>query len=182
VKKWLIPVIVVVVIAVAVGGFFGGRATAGGGSPTLEQATARLQSATPQEMQQALQNGRGSGSNGAPGFFGGNGARAGGGAVAGTIVSADSSSITVKSENGSTKIVLVSGSTTVAKTQPGTMADLTPGQTVIVTGTSNTDGTVTATRVQVGATLPNIQGAPGQGTAPGQGAAPNTSGSTATTQ
>ena len=40
------------------------------------------------------------------------------------------------------------------------MADLTTGQNVIVTGTTNGDGTVTATRVQVGATL----GVPGSRT------------------
>ena len=168
-KKWLIPVIVVVVIAVAAGAFFGGRASAGGGTPTLEQAMARLQSATAAEQQQAFRGGNGN----APGFVGGGGAGArgnGGGAVAGSIVSADASSITVKTSDGSTKIVLVPGSTTIAKTQPGTMADLTTGQTVIVTGTSNSDGTVTATRVQVGATLPNVPGASGQGatTAPSQ--------------
>jgi hypothetical protein len=178
VKKWLIPVIVVVVIAVAAGAFFGGRATAGSGTPTLEQATARLANATPQERQQMFQN-AGRNGTGGPGFFGGNGARGnGGGAVTGTIVSADNSSITVKSQDGSTKIVLVPGSTTIAKNQPGTMGDLTAGQTVIVTGTSNSDGTVTATRVQVGVTLPSVQGAAGQGATQGQGTAPTTPGAT----
>ena len=84
---------------------------------------ARLQSATPQEMQQALQNGVRNGAGGEPPGFviGGNGARAdGGGAVAGTIIGAGQSSASrSRRENGSTKIVLVSGSTTIAKTQTG---------------------------------------------------------------
>jgi hypothetical protein len=181
-KPWLIVVVVIVVIAVGVGGFFGGRATAGGGTPTLQAALTRLQNATPAERQQAFSSGGGLGGifgrGGAAGGTGGTG-RTGGGAVAGSIISADSTSITVKSADGSTKIVLVSGSTTIARTQPGTVADLTTGQTVIVTGTRNSDGTVTATRVQVGVTLPNRTGTPGQGATTGtSGAASGTPGAT----
>jgi hypothetical protein len=175
VKKWLIPVIVVVVIAVAVGGFFGGRATGGGGDMTLQQAFDRMQKATPEELQQQFQNsGRNGANGGAPGFiFGGNGPRgSGGNLVTGSIISADGSSITVKTADGSTKIVLVSGSTTVTKSEQGSVTDLTTGQNVIVTGTSNSDGTVTATRVQVGANLPDVQGGVGAQSSPDQGTPP----------
>jgi hypothetical protein len=178
VKKWHIAVIAVVVIAVALGGFFGGRAAAGGVTPSVEDAMKVLQNATPEQMQQVFANGNGV--RGAfPGATGANGTNRfqGGNAVAGQIVSADSSSITVKTSDGSTRIVFVSGSTTVSKTQDGTMADLTAGQDVIVTGTSNSDGSVTASRVQVGATLPGARvdsGQGAQGTSPGgaQGTAP----------
>jgi hypothetical protein len=186
VKTWVIVLIVVVVVAVAVGGFFGGRATAGGGTPTVEAAVKALQSASPQQLQQVLRNG--GGFQGAPNGSG-TGRFAGGNAVTGTILSADASSITVKTADGSTKIVLVSSSTTVSKTQEGSISDLTVGQNVIATGTSNSDGTVTASRIQVGATLPNVQGGPG-GTAAGgpahsdtvpAGTAPGATGSTGTT-
>ncbi len=55
--------------------------------------------------------------------------------------------------------MLLSSNTTVSKVSDGTLADLTTGQDVVVTGTTNNDGTVTATRVQLGATFP----AAGQG-------------------
>jgi hypothetical protein len=182
VKTWLIVLIVVVVVAVAVGGFFGGRATAGGGTPTFDAAMKALQNATPEQRQQAFRNG--GGFQGAPNGDG-TGRLAGGNAVAGTILSADASSITVKTADGSTKIVLVSSSTTVSKTEQGSMSDLTVGQNVIATGTTNSDGTVTASRVQVGATLPNVQGGP-NGTAAGGGTAlggtsPGAAGSPGTT-
>ena len=142
VKTWHIAVVVVVIVAVGVGAFFGGRATAGGGTPTVAEAMKVLQS----QAQQGNGNGLG--------FPGGNGTARRGGAVSGSIIAADATSITVKTSDGGTKIVLVSGSTTVAKTSEATQADLTVGQDVIVTGTTNSDGSVTATRVQVGATLP----------------------------
>jgi hypothetical protein len=161
VKAWQIAVVVVVVIAVAVGGFFGGRATAGGGTPTVQEALKVLQS----QAQQGNGNGNGFA------FPGGNGTARRGGAVAGSIIAADATSITVKTADGGTKIVLVSGSTTVSKVSEGTQGDLAVGQNVIVTGTSNSDGSVTANRVQVGANLPTTgNGAPGA--APGAAGPP----------
>jgi hypothetical protein len=166
-KPWLIALVVIVVIAVGVGGFFGGKAV-GGGTPTLAEATKVLQSATPEEMQQALQ-----GSGGTGGLFGdrtgtgrtgGTGAPGAGGFVSGSVIAQDSGSITVKLTDGSTKIVLVSGSTSINVSQTGTATDLAVGKDVTVTGSTNSDGSVTATRIQIG-TLPRLDnGAPGGST------------------
>jgi hypothetical protein len=165
VKKWYIAAVVVVVVAVGVGAFFGGRATGGGGTPTVAEAMKVLQS--------QAQQGNGTG------FPGANGTARRGGAVSGSIIAADATSITVKTSDGGTKIILVSGSTTVAKVSDGTQSDLTVGQNVVVTGTTNTDGSVSATRVQVGATLPTTgagtPGADGTG-APPDGGAPGGTG------
>ena len=141
-KKWIVAVMVVVVVAVGVGCFFGGRATAGGGTPTVEEAM--------QVLQDQVQNGGGRQRVPRCERPGGIGRPA---AVSGSIIAADASSITVKTTDGSTKIVLLSSSTTVSKVSDGALADLTTGQNVVVTGTTNSDGTVTATRVQVGATF-----------------------------
>ena len=166
-KKWHIAVVVVVVVAVGVGAFFGGRATGGSGTPTVAEAMKVLQS--------QAQQGNGTGFPGGNGFAGANGTARRGGAVSGSVIAADATSITVKTSDGGTKIVLVSGSTTVSKVSEGAQADLTVGQNVIVTGTTNTDGSVSATRVQVGATL----GAPPAGAAPGDaGTAPGATGPT----
>jgi hypothetical protein len=148
-KKWLI-IGIVVVVAVGVGAFFVGKATAGGSTPTAAEAMKVIQNLTPQQQAQLFAGGngpRGTGAGGTGGFPGGG---AGGGLVAGDIIAKDATSITVKLSDGSTKIVLLAPSTTVNVAQAGTTNDLVTGKTVTVTGTTNSDGSVTATRIQIG--------------------------------
>ncbi len=71
-------------------------------------------------------------------------------AVRGEIISKDDKSITVKMTDGSTKIVILSSSTMIGKTTTGSTTDLTNGAIVIVFGTTNSDGSVTAQNVQIG--------------------------------
>ncbi len=80
----------------------------------------------------------------ARGRFGGQG-----GAFAGAILSKDASGITIKMQDGNTKIVLVGASAQVMKTVPGSAADLSTGTNVMVTGTPNSDGSVTAQSIQI---------------------------------
>ena len=85
-------------------------------------------------------------------FTGPNGARraqSGGGFAAGEIITRDATSVTIKMQDGSTKIVLVSPSTQVTKSASGTLDDLSQGTNVVVTGTGNSDGSVTAESVQI---------------------------------
>lgn len=79
------------------------------------------------------------------------GARNGGGlnATNGEIISKDEKSFTVKLSDGSSKIVLFSASTTVGEMTQGSMDSLTPGKTVMVMGKTGTDGSITATMVQI---------------------------------
>lgn len=88
------------------------------------------------------------------------GARRGGAAggfagagVTGQIVSMDSSSITVKTANGSTEIVYYSSTTPITKQAAASASDLTTGANVVVRGSSS-NGTVTATNISVVPTLP----------------------------
>ena len=104
-----------------------------------------------------------SGSPAAGGFGGGRG-----GFTAGSIVTNDGSTITIKLTDGSSKYVLYSASTTIAKSATGTSADLVAGETVRVSGSTNADGSITATQIQLG-DLPG--GVPGVG---GPGATPTT--------
>ena len=75
--------------------------------------------------------------------------RAGIGQLIGEIISADSSSLTVKTVDGSSKIVIFNDKTSINKAESATATDLTVGQKVAVFGTTNTDGSVSAQNIQL---------------------------------
>jgi hypothetical protein len=87
--------------------------------------------------------------NGQQGRTGANGARAGLRPVTGEILSADTNSITVKLQDGSSSIVLLSSKTTINKAATASAADLTVGERVSAFGQANADGSMTATSVQI---------------------------------
>ncbi len=94
------------------------------------------------------------GANIGSGFRGGQGGT-GGGFVSGDIISKDNQSITIKMRDGSSKIVFYSGTTEVSKFVAGTSTDMAVGKTVTVTGTTNSDGSITATTVQLRPNIPS---------------------------
>lgn len=104
-----------------------------------------------QETKAAGPNGAGHSQQG--GFRGQNGQNrnAAGGfrPVVGEILNTDDKSITVKLEDGSSKIVLLPDNITVSKTDTTSKADLKTGVRVGVFGTNNSDGSVTAQNVQI---------------------------------
>ena len=81
--------------------------------------------------------------------------------VRGNILSIDNNTMTVKLQDGSSKIVILSGSTTYMKEASSTKDDLKTGDTVMASGTSNSDGSVTAQTVQIN---PPAVRMPSQGT------------------
>ena len=129
-KKNQIVGAVVILIIVGGGAFYAGMTYAKGQTPT-----------------------RGAGfAAGAGGFAGRGGARGGaaGGFTAGQIVSSSNGSISIQQQNGSSsEIVLITPSTMILKQAAGTAADLTTGTNVTVTGTANSDGSLTATSIQI---------------------------------
>jgi len=131
--------LVVVVVAVFVGGgaFYGGMKYAQGKSASDRQ----------QRFGQAT--GANIGTQG--GFRGG---QIGGGLISGDIIFKDNQSITIKMRDGSSKIIFFSDATEVSKFVAGTSADLIVGKTVSVTGKTNSDGSVTATSVQLRPNMP----------------------------
>ena len=131
---------VLVIVAVVVGGlaFYGGS--------MYEKSSTPVASAT-------RGAGRGAGYAGGAGGAGG-GAAAGGGAsaggfVSGQVLSHDDTSVTVQLTGGGSKIVFYTASTTIMKTTSGSVDDLQPGTSVVVTGTANQDGSVSAKSIQL---------------------------------
>ncbi len=128
----------VVIVAVVVGGvsFYGG----------MKYSDAKVASQRQQRISQV-------GANIGSGFRGQGGA--GGGLVSGDIISKDAQSIAIKMRDGSSKIVFYSDTTEVGKFVAGTSADLTIGKTATIIGETNSDGSVTATSVQMRPNLPS---------------------------
>lgn len=69
--------------------------------------------------------------------------------VAGEILNADDKSITVKLTDGSSKIVLLSDKTEINEATQTAKTALTAGKKVVVVGTANSDGSVTASTIQL---------------------------------
>jgi flagellar basal body-associated protein FliL len=69
--------------------------------------------------------------------------------ISGEIISSDDKSITVKLQDSSSKIVLVTDSTSINKAESATKDDLKVGEKVFVNGETNQDGSVTAQNIQL---------------------------------
>ena len=123
---------IVLILIVGAGSFFGGmKYGQSKGLPSRQDMAERF----------------GGANGGQPGQRNANGKS--GGFVTGEIISKDEKSITIKTPNNGSKIVSLSSSTTITKSTDGTAGDLENGKTVMVSGTTNTDGTVTAQNVQI---------------------------------
>jgi hypothetical protein len=97
--------------------------------------------------------GFGPGASGRPrnggGGFGGGGF---GGGASGTVGSVSADQMTISTQAGGSRIVLLTPTTMVTQVTSATKAtsDITSGETVTVVGTTNPDGSVTATRIIIG--------------------------------
>jgi hypothetical protein len=127
-NNWLVIAILMIVVGAA--GFFGG----------MKYQQSRLTSRFAGGQMQTLRN-----RQGVPAL----GMRNGAGAVRGEIIDKDESSITVKLADGSSKLVLLSENTRINKAAEATTEDLKTGESVMVFGQTNDDGSVSATDVQL---------------------------------
>ena len=88
-------------------------------------------------------------------FQGGNmqrmGGKAGsfGGIIRGVVDSMSDQGLVIKGQDGSSKIVLLSGSTTISKSSTASSSDLISGLNVMIRGKANSDGSVVADSIQI---------------------------------
>jgi preprotein translocase subunit YajC len=118
-------IVIVLLIVVAGGGFYFG--VQNGKASATAAATAARASFT-----------RGAGGT----------ARAGG-AVTGQVVSVDTNSLTISLASGSSQIIFFTAATPISKTVSGSVSDLTAGTNIMVAGTTNSDGSESATSIQI---------------------------------
>lgn len=136
-KKEHIYLIVLIAVVVGVGSFFAGYKYA---KFSVKPADTRQFARMPGQ-----QLGQGMRGQGSPGMVG----RNGGGFAAGEVLSKDDKSLTIKLQDGGSKIVFFSASTTVSMMTDGKMDDIKQGSVVMITGSQNQDGSVTAKTVQL---------------------------------
>lgn len=132
--KKLLLIIIVIIVVVGGGAFYGGM--------KYEQ-NVNAQTIAAQRTQRAAN-------------FGGAGQKpdqrtAGdaGGFIGGQIISKDAQSITVKSSDGSSKIVFFSDTTKIMKSAEGSPSDFATGKQVSVNGKTNQNGSITAETIQL---------------------------------
>lgn len=135
-------IVAVLLIVVGAGAFYGGMQYQKSQSPSFVRGAGNFQRGAAGQGAQA-------GAAGNARFQGG----AGGGA-SGSILSMDDKGITLKLRDGGSKIVYFSASTTVGKIDTGSKDDLKAGDNVTVMGTSNPDGSITASMVQIRPDMP----------------------------
>ncbi|OGM18880.1 hypothetical protein A2686_05080 [Candidatus Woesebacteria bacterium RIFCSPHIGHO2_01_FULL_38_10] len=128
-KKNSIVITVVVALIVAVAAFYGGM----------------------QYQQRQRFAGFRGGQNGQQ--FQGRGNFQGARPVNGEIISQDDKSITVKMQDGSSKIVILLDQTIINKASEGSKSDLKTGEKVAAFGTENSDGSITAQNISIGGML-----------------------------
>ena len=80
--------------------------------------------------------------------------------INGEIISQDDNSITVKLQDGSSKIVILSDKTTINKTSEGSKDDLKSGEKVTAFGKENSDGSITAETISIGGMFKIMHGEP----------------------
>ena len=145
--KKILPVLVGLVIVIGGGAFYGGLQYANAKKPAQlsrgGNANFRMNGNNP--AGNSLRGGMGGGRGQQGGFAGGE------------ILSKDNNSVTVKLRDGGSQIIFLSTSTQIMKSVPGSVDDLQAGQNIMVSGSANQDGTVTAQVVQLRPAMPANQ-------------------------
>lgn len=142
INKTIIVPVIIILVAGAIG-FFAGSKFQTQKQTKMFQGV-RPGNGNPTNMQRGDRTGN---ADGLKGFGGGN---------LGEIISVDDKSITIKMQDGSSKILLLSDSTIINKATEAAKSDLTVGEKVSVFGAANTDGSVTASSIELNPPMRNL--------------------------
>lgn len=140
-KAIIVPLVIFLIAAAA--GFFAGTKFQSDKQAKMFQGT-RFGNGNPGDMQK--RDGIGN-TNTQNGFGGGS---------LGEIISADDKSITIKLQDGSSKIVLLTDSTIINKAVEAVKNDLKVGEKVSVFGAANSDGSITASSIELNPPMRNL--------------------------
>ncbi len=136
-KKILIIAVISLLLGIGVG-VYGG---------TIYQKKKAGKSFNERNLNGRMMDGQQRGQGQRTGMMGGQ--NQGGGFSDGEIISKDDKSLTVKTRDGGSKIVYFSAETKIGKTTEGAIADLAIGQQLMINGKSNSDGSLTASNIQI---------------------------------
>ena len=135
-NKFMAKKIILIIIALAViggGAFYGGMKYGQSKNPRLssEQRQQFLQGSIEGNLPRGT--GRGIGAN----------------FLTGEVIAKDEQSLTLKMQDGSSKIVFFSDSTEISKTAEGEINDIEVGKQIMISGDQNSDGSYTAKTIQL---------------------------------
>ncbi len=136
--KKIIPIIIILII-IGAGAFYGGMKYGQSKSPLSKSSPQNFQNLSAEQRQQ-LSQGRTGGGTGAN-------------FLNGEVIAKDEQSLTLKMQDGGSKIVFFSDSTQISKTTEGSIGDIEIGKQIMVSGEQNSDGSYTAKTIQLSSRL-----------------------------
>ncbi len=139
--KKIIPIIIVSIIVIGGGAFYGGMKYQQSKNPMSGLSRQNFQNLS-EEQRQQLQ------ANAGVTFQGGANRANGQSFLAGEVIAKDAQSLTLKIQDGGSRIVFLSSSTTVSKTVEGSLNDIEIGKQIMITGKQNSDGSYVAQTIQ----------------------------------
>ena len=140
--KKIIPIFVALILVVGGGAFYGGMKYQQSKSSLGNFSRQNLQNLSEEQRQQLQANIGG-------GFQRGSGGGIGSNFLNGEVLAKDQQSLTIKTSDGSSKIVFLSASTTVSEMTEGSINDIEIGKQIMITGQQNSDGSYTARTIQL---------------------------------
>lgn len=137
-KQKNIAMVIPLIIIICAGAFYGGTAYEKNKLSSARQLRGMNNGTFSAENRGQRPNGQGRTDNPNGGDF-----------ISGQITAKDDKSIIVKTNNGSSKIVFFSDSTTIGKAVEGSSSDLTTGQQIMANGKNSPDGNMAAQNIQI---------------------------------
>ena len=154
--KKSLSIFVAAILVVGGGSFYGGMKYAQSKAPQGRMSQVDFQNLSPEERQQRIRDfGTNVGGARLRQGFGGQG-----GFAAGEVISKDDSSleqarygasksVTVKLQNGGSRIIFLSDKTEITKSVKGLIQDLAVGKQITANGSANQDGSISAQSIQI---------------------------------